>query len=70
MQQPKPIGIGHNMGPPFEEAYLLYCWRKAQREAWAPPDRQIIERRLARAEALGMSYHDYALEILERGRFL
>jgi len=20
MQAPKPIGIGHNMGPPFEEA--------------------------------------------------
>jgi hypothetical protein len=27
-------------------------------------------RRLARAEELGMSYHEYTLEILERGRYL
>lgn len=27
-------------------------------------------RRLARAEELGMTYREYALEILERGRFL
>ena len=28
MQRPIPIGIGHNMGPPFEEAYYTYVWKK------------------------------------------
>jgi len=27
-------------------------------------------RRLARAEELGMTYREYALEIMERGRYL
>jgi hypothetical protein len=34
------------------------------------PPREIALRRLARAEELSMSYHEYALEILERRRFL
>lgn len=70
MQRPKPIGIGHNMGPPFEEAYYTYVWKKAQADAWKTPDRLIIERRAARAEELGMSYRAYTLEIMERGRHL
>jgi hypothetical protein len=70
MQRPKPIGIGHNMGPPFEEAYYTYVWKKAQADAWKAPDRLIIERRAARAEELGMSYRAYSLEIMERGRHL
>jgi hypothetical protein len=70
MQRALPIGIGHNMGPPWEEAYYLYCWKTAQRKAWKNPDKQVIDRRATRAEALGMSYRAYTLEILERGRYL
>ena len=33
-----------------------------------PPPREIALRRLERAEALGMTYRDYTLEILEHGR--
>ncbi|WP_439599302.1 hypothetical protein [Falsiroseomonas sp.] len=67
--------IGHNGGPPLEEpdpeeAYRHYCWKRAHRRAWRSPGREIVLRRLERAEALGMSYHDYTLEILERGRYL
>ncbi|HYZ21094.1 MAG TPA: hypothetical protein VE690_02950 [Rhodopila sp.] len=69
------IGIGHNGGPPLEDedpgavSWRLWCWRRAHRKAWSAP-REIALRRLERAEALGMSYHAYTLEILERGRHL
>jgi len=65
-----PIGIGHNRGPDWDEAFRLFVWKKAQAEAWALPDRQIVEMRLDRAQSLGMSYREYTLEILERGRHL
>ena len=68
--------IGDNGGPPLEDADALgtlswrsWCWRKASKRAWkAPPE--IALRRLARAEELGMSYKDYTLEIMERGKYL
>jgi hypothetical protein len=44
-------------------------WQRAHRKAWAAP-REVVLRRMERARALGMSYHDYTLEILERGRYL
>jgi len=67
-------GIGHNGGPPLEEdpgaSWRLFAWRKAHKRAWKTPAREIALRRLARAEELGMTYRDYTLEILERGRYL
>ncbi len=65
---------GHNGGPPLEDddpngAWRLWCWRRAHKRAWSAP-REIALRRLASAEELGMTYHGYTLEILERGRFL
>jgi hypothetical protein len=65
----------HNGGPPLEEedagaGWRAFCWRRAHRRAWKTPPREIALRRLARAEELGMSYRDYTLEILERGRHL
>jgi hypothetical protein len=68
------IGTGHNGGPPLEEpdpdaAWRLWCWRRAHKRAWSAP-REIALRRLARAEHLGISYREYTLEILERGRHL
>jgi hypothetical protein len=63
--------IGHNGGPPLdpEESWRGYAWRRAHQRAWKTPPREIALRRLARAEALGMTYRAYTLEILERGRF-
>ena len=68
------FGLGHNGGPPLEEpdpdaSWRSWCWRRAHRKAWAVP-REVALSRLARAEALGMSYREYALEIMERGRYL
>ena len=68
-------GLGHNGGPPLDApdedgGWRLFVWRKAHRKAWKTPPREIALRRLARAEELGMTYRDYTLEILERGRHL
>lgn len=66
-----PPRTGHNNGQPLdpEESWRGFVWRKKCKQAWKVP-REIALRRLARAEALGMSYRDYTLEILERGTYL
>ncbi|SFK49988.1 hypothetical protein [Falsiroseomonas stagni] len=68
-------GIGHNGGPPLEEepdpgGGRLFLWKRAHRKAWKTPPPEIALRRLARAEELGISYRDYTLEIMERGKYL
>jgi hypothetical protein len=69
-------GLGHNGGPPIEDkpdpgySWRLHCWRLAVAKAWQPPPREILLRRVARAKSLGMTYRQYTLEILERGRSL
>ena len=75
-----PTPIGHNGGPKLEPdppeedtgavSWRRYCWRKAHKSAWKTPPREIALRRLARAEELGLTYRDYTLEIMERGRYL
>jgi hypothetical protein len=70
--------IGHNGGPPLEPdepdpaaaSWRAFCWRKAHRKAWKTPPPEIALRRLERAEALGLTYREYTLEIMERGRHL
>jgi len=67
--------MGHNGGPLLQpndpdEGWRRYCWRRAHKAAWKTPPREIALRRLERAEVLGMTYRDYTLEILERGRYL
>lgn len=71
----KPPALGHNGGPPLEPpdpeaGWRLYCWKKAHKKAWKTPPPEIALRRLARAEELGMTYREYTLEIMERGRYL
>ena len=62
-------GIGHNGGPPIEEAatWSLFCWRKAHARAWKTPPREIALARLARAEALGITYREYTATLLDTG---
>ena len=68
---------GHNQGPELDELpewqvgdlFVRYCWRKAHRAAWRV-SRDIALYRLERAEKLGLTYEEYTLEILERGRNL
>ena len=77
--RPRPIGIGHNGGPPLTERKRrsatgsgnigrYFDWRFAHRKAWKKP-REIALRRQERAEALGLTYEEYTLEVLERGYF-
>lgn len=67
---PAPAGIGHNEGPPLVESqWHLAAWRLAHKKAWDNPPVEVVRRRLKRAQALGMSYREYTLEVLERGRY-
>jgi hypothetical protein len=78
---PRNAKLGDNGGPPLEEE-TPRCkrapkvepigaeldWRLASRRAWRKGGREIALRRLERAEAIGLTYEEYTLEILERAR--
>lgn len=78
-RKPRAARIGDNGGPPLEEKRPApetgkgeigrhFDWRFAHRRAWKKP-REIALRREERAEALGLTYEEYTLEVLERGYF-
>ena len=70
----------HNQGPPLDDEegpewgdgdiYIYYSWKNAHQRAWKPKSRDMALFRLAKAEALGLTYEEYTLELLERGRYL
>ncbi|RWX63194.1 hypothetical protein EN780_24430 [Mesorhizobium sp. M4B.F.Ca.ET.089.01.1.1] len=70
----------HNGGPPLDDydgppwgkggAYIFFAWQAAHAKAWKAPSRDVMLMRLERAERLGLTYEEYTLEILERGRHL
>jgi hypothetical protein len=62
--------LGHNNGPDILENTLFREWRwtRAREEAFAPPDAETGARWARKAEELGLSYAEYRLELLERGR--
>ena len=72
--------VGHNQGPPLidyegppwgdGDPYVFFCWSHAHKRAWKDIPTEIALRRAERAEALGLTYEEYTLEILERGRYL
>jgi hypothetical protein len=76
----EPPGRGHNRGPALADyagpewgegdPYVYFCWKRAHRAAWKAVPRDIALFRLGRAEAVGLTYTEYTLEILERGRYL
>ena len=41
-----------------------------EEKAWKPASRDVALMRLDRAERLGLTYEEYTLEVLERGRHL
>lgn len=72
---------GHNGGPPLEDKPHRppwgkgdphrYCqWKKAHKAAWRAPSAEIRRFRGEKADKLGLTYEEYTLEILERGRHL
>jgi hypothetical protein len=74
------IAVGHNGGPPLEEGHRpewgddgignYFYWKAAHRRAWHNPSPGIVAFRIQKAERLGLTYEEYTLEILERGRHL
>lgn len=64
--------IGHNLGPGLFDWDIFERHQMAEvhKVAWIPPSYDIVRKRMAKARELGLSYHDYTLEILERGRYL
>ncbi|WP_236843434.1 hypothetical protein [Bradyrhizobium icense] len=75
-----PIPTGHNGGPPLDEEHTpewghdgignYFYWKAAHRAAWHNPSPGIVAFRIRKAERLGLTYEEYTLEILERGRHL
>jgi hypothetical protein len=77
MARAKRIGIGHNGGPPLREKRnqplwgpggigTFFDWRRAHRRAWKK-SASIVLFRQEKAEALGLTYEEYSLELMERG---
>jgi hypothetical protein len=70
-------GIGHNGGPPLEHEPEwgkgignYFVWRAASEAAFKSVPVETMLRRARKAEALGLTYREYQLEILERGIYL
>jgi hypothetical protein len=71
-------GIGHNGGPPLDHVPewgtggigTYFVWRAKSEEAFKSIPVETAIRRAKKAESLGLTFREYQLEILERGRFL
>ena len=72
-------GLGHNGGPPIDEhepewgdggAYVYFAWKRAHEAVWRKVPWETMLRRQRRADAIGLTYEEYTIEILERGRYL
>jgi hypothetical protein len=59
-------------GPAWKggDTHKFLHWRNAHAKAWKPKSREIALFRLEKAEAVGLTYEEYTLELLERGRHL
>ena len=78
--QANPAPTGHNGGPPLDDEHRpewgndgignYFYWKAAHRAAWKNPSPGIVAFRMRKAERLGLTYEEYTLEILERGRHL
>jgi hypothetical protein len=71
-------GPRHNGGPPLDHVPewgvggvgSYFVWRGASEAAFKKVPAETAIRRARKAESLGLTYREYQLEILERGRFL
>ncbi|KFI31731.1 hypothetical protein CDV50_07100 [Haematobacter massiliensis] len=48
---------------------MVLRWQAEVKAAWKAPV-EVVRRRMKLAEACGLTYREYTLEILERGRWL
>jgi hypothetical protein len=77
---PRRPRLGHNLGPPLDDykgppwgkgdPHRFLHWKRAHAAAWKPKSRDVALFRLEKAEAAGLTYEEYTLELLERGRHL
>src|SRR5712671_3387913 len=77
---PSAVAAGHNGGPPLDQEHIpewgnggignYFYWKAAHRAAWRNTSPGIVAFRIQKAERLGLTYEEYTLEILERGRHL
>jgi hypothetical protein len=69
---------GHNGGPPLAGEFAwgeapvatYFAWKKAHDAVWKSVSWPTMMRRLREAEALGLTYEEYTLELLFNGRHL
>ena len=70
--------LGHNGGPPLDDHVpewglgpigTYFDWKRAHRRS-RRASRSVVMFRLGRAERVGLTYEEYLLEILDRGRYL
>ncbi len=71
--------LGHNGGPPLDDEHIpewglggigtYFDWKRARTASRRAP-RSVVMFRLGRAERVGLTYDEYLLEILDRGRYL
>lgn len=71
---------GHNGGPPLEDEHVpewgrdgignYFYWKGAYNRARKNVSHSVALFRARNAELLGLTYDEYTLEILERGRYL
>jgi hypothetical protein len=70
---------GHNKGPPLDDPdppwgtapiATWFAWRRAHDEVWKSVPYHTMMRRVRSAEAIGLTYEEYTLEILFSGRHL
>jgi hypothetical protein len=75
---PLHITIGHNGGPPLDDGFkwgeapiaTYYAWVRAHEQVWKAIPCNTMVRRVKLAEALGLTFEEYTLEILFNGRYL
>lgn len=76
---PAEIRMGHNGGPPLDDHIPewgaggirnYFDWKAASEQAFKSLPVETAIRRARKAESLGLTFREYQLEILERGRFL
>jgi hypothetical protein len=70
---------GHNGGPPLDEHVpewgsngigTWFYWKATHNRAWKNVSHDVALFRLRKAESIGLTYQEYTLESLERGRYL
>ncbi len=61
--------LGHNQGPPLDpmQSWRRHCWKAAKKKLFKPLPLEVVRRRVARATALGLTYHRYEQLVLGGG---